>query len=225
MSLRVSVKRFTGLFFAILVFESCSTEPEFNFNPEAKRQFALLPGKIGVTIETPPDVTHYVIEKGDLRKVGPLPKAAYETNVHGIGFAQGATFLPLQKGYEYRGPYAVSPDKKFIAASISSGPSQNPTAFAIVNNQTKATVAIVQGDRARFIIGLTWSPDSQWIAALTQSSRLGWTPTDILGRLLGHPSPYMTFYLAVANISGTVVAQSKLIWEVPTSWAEIVWLE
>ena len=212
-----------ALVFVVPVIAACESEPEFNFNKHAQRDFAALPGKIGFTIEMPPDLLHYAVERGVLVKVDSLPKAPKEAKAI-TGYIR-ATGLPPQKGYDYIGPYLASPDKRYVAASISTGSSANPRDFVIVDTQTTKTIALIKGNENRYMIGLAWSPDSKWIAVLKDSLRLGWGPLDILGRLLGHPPVYMTFYLEVVNLAGDIVAHSKLIWETRDSWGWVVWME
>jgi len=207
----------------VSVITGCESEPEFNYNSKAKRDFATLPGKIGFTIEMPPDVLHYVIEKGELVKVDSLPKAPREAKA--ISGYIRATGLPPQKDYDYIGPYLGSPDKRYVAASITGRRSEMPNGFVIVETETNKIIAVNIGDEIRYMIGLAWSPDSKWIAVLKDSGRLGWGPLDILGRLLGHPPVYRTYYLEVANLAGDVLAHSKLIWETRDSWGWVVWLE
>jgi len=220
----MQVKLLLTPIFVLSLIAGCGRETEFQFNEKAKRDFATLPGKIGFAIETPPDRLQYIIEKGALVKVASLPKASKEATSMELGY-RGASGLPLQKGYDYRGPYLASPDRRYVAASISTGPSANSREFVIVDTQQNKTIALIKGNENRFIVGLAWSPDSKWIAVMKDSYRLGWGPLDIFGRLLGHPPVYMTFYLEVVNLAGDVVAQSKLIWETRDSWGWVVWLE
>lgn len=56
--------------------------------------------------------------------------------------------------------------------------------------------------RDEWINGFVWSPDSQSVAVLTSSWRIGWGPLDLLTVLLMQPVPYQTFNLIIYRVNG-----------------------
>lgn len=213
--------------FIISLLAGCQSEPQFVLEENAKNQFAKLPGKIGITLETNSAKWHYILDKGALVKVGSLPAASKEAAAIGIGWFYGATGLPEHSGYDYKGPYMVSPDKRFVAASIAvSGPSTpGPTEVVIVDTRTKKIISKVRSNDNRYIDGVAWSQDSRLLAVLKSSSRYGRGPLDLIGAMFGHPVPYMTYYLEVVDLDGKVVASAKLVSDLRASWGEVVWIE
>jgi len=135
--------------------------------------------------------------------------------------------LPEHRGYDYKGPYMVSPDQRFVAASIAaSGPSTpGPTKVVIVDARAKKIISKVGSNDNRYIDGLAWSRDSSWIAVLKHSSRYGRGPIDLIGGAFGHPVPYITYYLEVVDLGGKVFASTKLVSDLRASWGEVVWVD
>jgi hypothetical protein len=89
-----------------------------------------------------------------------------------------------------------------------------------------ATIKIYDENEDRYYIdSLAWSPDSKWIAVLKHSSRTGYGPIDLIALMAGHGVPYMTYYLDVIDLSGNLVAHTKLTSEVKGSWGWLVWME
>lgn len=210
-----------------VLLNGCQSEPQFVLEETAKDQFARLPGKIGITLKTSSAIWHRVLSDGNLVKAISLPPAPKEAAAIGIGWFYGATGLPEQKGYDYRGPFQVSPDKRFVAASIAlSGPDvPGPTEIVIVDMYTKKTIVKVKSNDNRYVDGLAWSQNSQLVVVLTSSSRLGEGPIDLIGSAFGHPVPYMTYYLDVVGLDGKALASTKLVSDLRASWGEVVWIE
>jgi hypothetical protein len=203
---------------------ACGSEPRFWIDVTAKRQFVSLPGKIGIAIKSYSREWYQVINQGNLVIVDSLPKAAYEASGN---YGSGATGLAPLKGYEYRGPYLTSPDKRYIAASVAVGPSDPaPWGLVIIDIKTRSALAQVSVYKNRYYLdGLAWSPDSKLIAVLKHSSRTGYGPADLIALMSGHGVPYMTYYLDVIDLSGNLVAHTKLSSEVRASWGWVVWTE
>jgi hypothetical protein len=218
--------RFLVPILVIPLIAGCSREPVFNLDENAKQQFATLPGKIGVTIENGSEKWHRIISQGSLIKIDSLPEAPNEASAIKIGWVYGATGLPQQQGHDYRGPYLVSPDKRYVAASIAVAPSApGPGELVIVETQTNKTIAKMGGSEKRYIDSIAWSPDSKWIAVLKHSSTKGTSPVDLIGQMFGHYDLYMTFYLEVFGLTGDLVVHSKLTVDLRSSWGWVVWLE
>jgi hypothetical protein len=91
--------------------------------------------------------------------------------------------------------------------------------------QAKKTVAVVKGYENRYVDGLAWSSNSNFVAILKHSSRVGYSPLDFLAQLLGHGVLYSTYYVEVVNLAAETVAQTKLTSEVRGSWGWLVWME
>jgi hypothetical protein len=215
-----------SLIIAFVSITGCEGEPKFTIEEGSKRQFAVLPGRLGVTVENDSGRWHCIVNQGTLVQADSLPEAPYEASAIQVGYVYGATGLPVARGYHYRGPYLASPDKRYVAASATAEPSpHNPTSLVIVDMQTKKTVAVVKGYENRYVDGLAWSSNSNFVAILKHSSRVGYSPLDFLAQLLGHGVLYSTYYVEVVNLAAETVAQTKLTSGVQGSWGWVVWME
>jgi hypothetical protein len=104
----------------ISLIAGCQTEPQIVLEEIAKNQFAKLQGKIGITLETNAAKWHRVFDRGALVKVDSLPAAPKKAAAIEIGWFYGAMGLPEYSGYDYKGPYLVSP-RQTVCCSVCCG--------------------------------------------------------------------------------------------------------
>jgi hypothetical protein len=209
---------------AISLIVGCDGNPDIGIEENAKQQFGALPGKIGITLENSSGAWHQIIEQGRIIKVDSLPRAQPEAATILRKSFDSPAGLPPQKGYVYWGPYAASPNKRYMAACVAmERHAGGSPGFAIIDRQSSTTLAIVIDPLNRYIKSLAWSPDSQWVAALKSSSELS-ALDRLLITLTGHASPSSTWHLEVVNLTGAVVSHTKLA-ELRGSWGWVVWLE
>jgi hypothetical protein len=205
---------------------SCSDEPRFAIEARAKKQFAALPGKIGVTFKNYAGKWYLLIERGNLSLVGTLPEAPKEATSRIGPF--GAENLVAPDNYDYFGPYSVSPDGRFVVASLATkNPfSTSPTAFVIVDFRTKRPISKVIKIGNYEVGGFAWSPDSKEIAMLKYRGRFKWwRPVDFISALSGHPIPYAAFHLAIVDLQGNTIAETSLVGDLPAPMPEVIWTE
>jgi len=205
---------------------SCSDEPRFAIEARAKKQFAALPGKIGVSFGNYAGDWFLLIDKGSLSLVERLPKAPKEASANIEPF--GAKDLAEPDNYHYFGPYVKSPDGKFVVASLATkNPySTLPKAFVIGDFHTAKLVSKVNGTGAYRIGGLAWSPDSKLIAVLKSRDRFKWwRPVDFVSALSGHLIPYLEFGLDLVDLQGNVLAETRLVRDLPSASGEVIWTE
>jgi hypothetical protein len=218
------MRRFVSLVCLIWVVTACDGNPEIGIEKNAKQQFAVLPGKIGVTLKNALGEWHHIIRQGELIKVDSLPKALPEAATILSKSFDSPAGLPPQEGYVYWGPYLPSPNKRYIAASMAvERHAAGSPGFVVVDTKVNKTVAILKGNENCSIKSLAWSPDSKWVAVLKASSELSALDRFVIS-LTGHADPTMIWYLEVVNLAGDVVAHSKLT-ELRGSWGWVVWME
>jgi hypothetical protein len=204
----------------------CSGEPQFTLDSKAKKEFAALRGKIGLKFRNYAGQWNLVIDQGNLSQWKNLPEAPREAT-SAIG-PYGAENLVPPEGYNYQGPYLVSPDKRFIVASlVKKIPYEHlPTTFLIVDVRTEKTVSQLHLTNEYVIDGFAWSPDSSWIAVLKSRDRFKWwRPVDFLSALAGHPIPYSEFQLDVVDLECNVIASARLVRDLPSASGDVVWFE
>jgi WD40 repeat protein len=214
--------------FVVSLIAACGEqEAQVEIDEQAKDAFASIDGKLGITLESRNDehrVYRYVLKAGELTVVSSLPGAPDgSTGGPPVPYKYK---LPTQDRYDYRSPYVVSPDGKFLAVSASKKTTWfgSSTALAVFSAETNKLVLLTEGDSARYIASLAWSPDSTFVAMLRISFRSGKMPMEILSSMAGHPINYSTYYLEIVDLTGKVIASSKLVSDLRLSSDEIVWL-
>jgi hypothetical protein len=206
------------------VISACGYYPEFDIDDSAKKQFASLPGKIGITLENDFGGWHRIVQQGRVIRTNSLPKASPEAATILRESFRTPAGLPPTNNYVYWGPYLTSPNGRLMAASIAvERHAPGSPGIVIFDKQVHKTVAILRGNENVYIRSLAWSPDSKWVALLKATSQLGAFDRFLIS-LTGHADPYMTWYLEVVDLTGVVVAQSKLT-DLRGSWGWVVWLE
>jgi hypothetical protein len=214
--------------FIVSLIAACGEqEAQVEIDEQAKNTFASIDGKLGITLESFNDdnrVYRYVLKAGELTVASSLPSAPNGSN--GGGSVPYKYKLPTQDRYDYRSPYIVSPDGNFLAVSASKKTAWfgSSTALAVFSAETNKLVLLTEGDSARYIAALAWSPDLTLIAMLRVTFSSGKMPWDILSAMGGHPVTYSTYYLEIVNLTGEVIASSKLSSELRMSTDELVWL-
>ncbi|BAV34779.1 hypothetical protein SCL_2502 [Sulfuricaulis limicola] len=138
----------------------------------------------------------------------------------------GATMLPDRTNEYYQGPFAFSPNGRYVAASVVGRRPKAalPQAFVIFDIQGKRDLARIDLSGKELLRALAWSPDSTRIAILKSISRGKVSFKNLLSALSGHSVAYDTYFLDIYDLEGKIVAHTKLIEDVRYSWGEIVWM-
>jgi hypothetical protein len=205
---------------------SCTDQPAFEL--DAKSIFRTLPGKIGVTIRSSSGSWYLLIDRGSLSQVSSLTAAPKEAQSSSVEAIRGAPSLTEPHGYMYMGPYLISPDNRFIVASIQrkAALAPLPTAFVIADWRTKNVIAQVKLAEGNFLQGFAWSPDSRRIAVIESWARFKWwLPTQIMSFIKGHPVAYHNSFLDVVDLQGSIVAQMRLTRDLMGASAEVIWTQ
>lgn len=135
----------------------------------------------------------------------------------------GATMLSIQPpGTSYSGPYAFSRDRTRVAASFTAlQQTEPPSRVAMVDLSSKRVVGEIAGPNGAFVHGLTWAPDSTYLALLLlRPERAASSP---LATLSGHPPAAATFLLVIFDRESRKVAEFEIASKLPGGAAEVVW--
>jgi hypothetical protein len=134
--------------------------------------------------------------------------------------------LPDRTNEYYQGPFAFSPNGKYVAASVVGLRPKTalPQAFVIFGRQGKQDLAHVALSGEELLRALAWSPDSKRVAVLKSTIRGKVSFKNFLSALSGHSVPYDTYFLDIYDLEGKIVAHTKLIGDLRGSWGEIVWM-
>lgn len=208
-----------------ILITGCSDQqrPEITIDSLARTAFETLPGTLGIAIHGSDNATQVVLHHGQIESARGTIRAPREAT--GMVGPRGATMLPDRLNEYYQGPYAFSPDSKYVAASVveQRPKAALPQAFVIFDQQMKRDMARVTLDSKELLRALAWSPDSTRLAVLKSTSRGKFSFKNMLSAVSGHPVPYDTYFLDIYNLDGKIVAQTKLIEDVRASWGEITW--
>jgi hypothetical protein len=211
---------------AILLITGCSGEQrsEITIDSSARPAFELLPGKIGLALHGSDIAFQVLIRHGKIEPVTSNIKAPREAT--GMIAPYGATMLPDRTNEYYRGPFAFSPNGKYVAASVVGLRPKTalPQAFVIFDRQEKRDLAHVALSGEELLRALAWSPDSKRVAVLKSTIRGKVSFKNFLFALSGHSVPYDTYFLDIYDLEGKIVAHTKLIGDLRGSWGEIVWM-
>jgi hypothetical protein len=119
------------------------------------------------------------------------------------------SWLPKIRGFEYYGPYRLSPDSSLMFLSLSSEEEQFYHPYFVII-QTEKKEAIFQGRSNNQIEDIAWSPDSNMFAVLDKSSRWSFGITGILFYVLAHPIDVGKFYLSIYDWKGNLLVRTKV---------------
>lgn len=225
--MRMRLNRLVGaVLSSLLVIVGCSWEPKFGLDSKAARALTPLPGKIGLKFRNYDGNWNFVIEQGHLSEWKILPDAPREAT-SAIG-PFGAENLIAPAGYNYQGPYLLSPDRRFIVASVVTRIpyEREPTTFLVVDVQTKQPFAQLHLTDNFVVEGFAWSPDSKWIALLRSRGHFKWwRPTGFVSLLAGHPIRYLEFHLDIVDRECKLIATTGLVHDLRPGANDLVWLE
>lgn len=211
---------------AILLITGCSGEQrsEIIIDSSARPAFELLPGQIGLALHGSDTTFRVLIRHGKIEPATRDIKAPREAT--GMIAPYGATMLPDRTNEYYQGPFAFSPNGKYVAASVVGLRPKTalPQAFVISDRQGNRDLARIALSGEELLRALAWSPDSTRIAILKSISGGKVSFKNFLSALSGHPVTYDTYFLDVYDLEGKIVARTKLIEDIRYSWGEIVWI-
>lgn len=211
---------------AVLLIASCSGQQpsEITIDHPTQPTFEALPGEIGLALHGSDIAFQVLIRHGKIEPVTSNIKAPREAT--GMIAPYGATMLPDRTNEYYRGPFAFSPNGKYVAASVVGHRPKTalPQAFVIFDRQGKRDLTRIDLSDEELLRALAWSPDSTRIAILKSTSKGKVSFKNFLSALSGHPVAYDTYFLDIYDLEGKIVAHTKLIEDVRYSWGEIVWM-
>jgi len=197
--------------FLCLALTACAG-PRFKLDEGARGKLSEMPGQIDVRIDGRDGYWHYAIVNGELllhksiegHVPGRLEKQPY------IRFRKEVpSWLPKIRGFEYYGPYRLSPDSSLMFLSLSSEEEQFYHPYFVII-QTEKKEAIFQGRSNNQIKDIAWSPDSNMFAVLDKSSRWSFGIPGILFYVLAHPIDVGKFYLSIYDWKGNLLVRTKV---------------
>jgi hypothetical protein len=134
--------------------------------------------------------------------------------------------LPKQRELDYRGPWAISGDKKLVAASVARASDNRfvENQFLIVDALSKEVTARVERKSGAFLLTMSWSPTSRLLAVVYGQEQLGRCGS-VLGSLSGHPARCTTFAIEVFDAKGSSVGAAEFARGIPGGGAVVAWQE
>jgi hypothetical protein len=228
---------------------SACTSPNYGLESTTKDNFSLLPGVIeldfNVHVDSRQDqkLMTYEIVNGELSlrttKTCPWPEtsACYfseskqyihfpENTRHDKTSAVTLKELPEMKGYQYIGPFAISPDTSIGLLSITpesyKWPTEYPLDIVLIEMRGKKAIFKTKQNNLQYQVkDVAWSPDSKMFGVLSEFSERYYGPSGIIGNLLGHPVHKHTYYLSIYDRKGNLLVQSTVARGLLTNWGNI----
>jgi hypothetical protein len=233
----------------VALIASACTRPYYGLESAAKDKFSSLPGLIELEFVVDANSKHdqklmtYAIVNGELllktTKTCAWPDTAacyFSWSKQYIHFPENAGYektpvaapigLPEVKGYQYIGPFSVSPDNSIALLSITPEsyrwPTEYPMDIVLIEMGTKIVVFQTNHNNVRYQVkDVAWSPDSNLFAVLYDSFERYHGPLGLIGSLLGHPVEKHTYYLSIYNHKGNLLTQSRVAYGLLTGWGNI----
>ena len=184
-----------------------------------------LPGRIGVTLRSADSkLWRFEIRQGKVSRASELPSTPRNATAVGVG-VEKPSGISERGELAPRGPFALSGDKRYLAAAMDLKPPRNsaPQHLAVVRTPG-GDLVYESGSDGSYVESIAWSPDSKYVAVLrtTKSKKIG-SPSDILSSTFGHPVQYNDYWIEVIDLNGKRVARAQIASDVKASWGEIVW--
>lgn len=210
----------------LLTLPSCSTEPEFGLFTRQPGGIGDLPGRLCILIANNQDRWRLELMNAELRTGASCTVRADTRSGSSPIQTRVELLLPKRVGIEYRGPWALSADNKWLAASVApSGDTRFiEDQFVIVDTLTKDIVARIEGESGEFVTAMAWSPDSSLLAVIFGHEQKGRCGSGILSSIAGHPVRCVNFTLGVFNVEGSTLGKVEFARKIPGGGANINWL-
>lgn len=209
--------------FLCLLTTACAT-PQFKLSEETRLKSLEIPDQIELKFVSD-NIWNYTVFNGELLlhniedyRPGWRGKRPY------INFSyEVPKGLPTIQGFEYHGPYRLSPDNSLMFLSLSSEKERYyPTYFVLIRMEKNEV--IFQRNSKYQVEDIAWSPDSSMFAVLEKSSRRSLSPLGIVLYVLAHPIDVCKFYLSIYDrecnllistkvASGLVDGRGQVSWE------------
>jgi hypothetical protein len=206
---------------------ACS-KPKFGLDEEARGKLSQMRGYIQVKFVSD-KLWQYSIVNGELllESVENWAPGSLEKRPYIYLPKEAPMGLPQIQGFEYHGPYSLSPDKTLMVLSISlptKGASMAEN-FVIIQTDKKELLFQRRSENRYRVEDIAWSPDSSMFVVLEKSSRRNLSISGILYILLAHPSDIYTFYLSIYDRKGTFLVHAKVASGLVDGGGHISWRE
>jgi hypothetical protein len=202
--------------------------PRFNLDEGAGRKILEMPGRIQVEFDAWGKYWHYSIVKGEmlLQSMKDSPPARFIGDQPYIHFPREIPKgLPQIQGFEYHGPYRLSPDNTLMALSLSLQGHYSPVDFVLIEMATKEALFQRRSEKKHSIDGIAWSPDSSLFAVMEASSRLSLRPSGILFYTLAHPVTMDKYYLSIYDRKGKLLVHTVIASGLRNASGRVLWEE
>lgn len=232
-----------------MLMAAACTRPQYGLEKAAKEKFASLPWLIELEFVVDANYKHdqklitYVIENGQLvlkstrTCVRPDTSPCYfDYPRQYIHFPENALYkktqvtvpegLPEVKGYQYIGPFSMSPDNSLALLSITpesyKWPLEAPLDIVLIEMRTRKIVYQTNRDGVHYRIkDVAWSVDSHLFAVLYEYYENYYGSSGLIGSMLGHPVSKYAYHLAVYDREGNLVVRSRVAYGMLTGWGNV----
>jgi hypothetical protein len=192
---------------------SC-TNPEFRLDDHASGKLSVFPGQIEVEFVGSDKHWHYSIVNGklSLQSVKDFPPAHLGMPPYVYFPDEAPKEIPKVQGFEYHGPYSLSPDKALMVLSISSETkgASNPKDFALIDMERKEVLFQRRSNNKYIVEDIAWASDSSIFVVLDETRRRHFGVSGIISYMLGHPVDVCKYYLSIYDRKGDLLVNSEV---------------
>jgi hypothetical protein len=210
-----------GLILLGVVRESLWVRPRFGLSQQAHLGLSKVPGSIEIKFVSNKMWTCR-IENGEMGNVKEYEFGGLERKpfIHlKQDIPQG---LPTVEGFQYYGPYQVSPDKSRMLFSLS--PEKDwwlPSSFVVLRASDKKK--LLYGKTEEYVEDVAWSRDSSMFIMLEMPCRRSFSVMGLIGGFFGHPQDVCASYISIYDLNGnrllrTGVASGLILPSAQISW-------
>lgn len=186
----------------------------FKLDEEARGRLSEMPGQIEVKFVGSKKYWHYSIVKGELflQSKKDFPPAYLEKRPYIYFPKEVPNGLPMIQGFEYHGPYRLSPDNTLMVLSISSATkgASSSKDFVLIQWEKKEILFQRKSNNKYLVEDIAWSPDSSMFAVLDESRRRSFSILAIISYMLGHPVDVCKYYLSIYDRKGNLLVNTEV---------------
>jgi hypothetical protein len=204
------------------------TNPKFEIEEGAISKLSEASGHIELKFVGSGKYWHYSIVNGKLLL---MAIKDYQPGLLGIrpyiqSHDEAPKDIPNVQGFEYHGPYRLSPDKSIMFLSVS--PRQNPyyaRDFVLIEMKKKEVLFQEKSSNENLVEDIAWSPDSNMFAVLKVSRTRSYNILGIIFLILGHPDEVCKYHLSIYDRNGNLLLRTPVASGMVNGDGRVSWQE
>ncbi len=203
---------FMGVILPLSLSIIACNNPKFGIGEGAVEKLSRVSGQIELKFVGSKKYWHYSIMDGKLllRATKDFPPAHLDMRPYIQFTDQAPKDIPNVEGFEYHGPYRLSPDKSIMFLSVRPEKDRYISAREFVLLEMQRKEILLQKRNDKIIEDMAWSPDSSMFAVLDKSTRRSHGLMSIISSMAGHPVSVCRYYLSIYDRDGNLLISTEV---------------